>query len=240
MAVDEAKLNEFLGKAVGDLGAAMSATLILVGDRLGLYRELAKGAMTSAELAQRTGTDERYVREWLGNQGAGGYVDYDSASDEWSLSPEQALCLTDPNGPVDMPGAYNIVEATFHALEHTLDNFKSGAGMEWGEHHPCLFEGTERFFRAGYNTNLIDSWLPALDGVVDKLQRGAKVADVGCGHGASTILMALDVSGFGVRRLRLSRRIDHRRNRKGSGGGCGAMRDSRSPMRSATKARTST
>lgn len=191
MAVDETTLNEFLGKAVADLGAAMSAALILVGDRLGLYRELAKGAMTSAQLAQRTGTDERYVREWLGNQGAGGYVDFDPATDEWSLSPEQALCLADPNGPVDMPGAYNIVEATFHALERTLDNFTSGGGMEWGEHHSCLFDGTERFFRAGYNTNLIGSWLPALDGVVDKLARGAKVADVGCGHGASTILMAL-------------------------------------------------
>jgi 2-polyprenyl-3-methyl-5-hydroxy-6-metoxy-1,4-benzoquinol methylase len=190
MAVDEAKLNEFLGKAVGDLGAAMSATLILVGDRLGLYRELAKGAMTSSQLAQRTGTDERYIREWLGNQGAGGYVDYDPESDEWSMSPEQALCLTDPNGPVDMPGAYNIVEATFHALNHTLENFTSGQGMEWGDHHPCLFEGTERFFRAGYNSNLIGSWLPALDGVVEKLESGAKVADVGCGHGASTILMA--------------------------------------------------
>lgn len=190
MAVDETKLNEFLGKAVGDLGAAMSATLILVGDRLGLYRELAKRAMTSAQLAKATGTNERYVCEWLGNQGAGGYVQFDPASDEWSLSPEQALCLTDPNGPVDMPGAYNIVEATFHALEHTLEHFRSGAGMEWGEHHRCLFEGTERFFRAGYNTNLIGSWLPALDGVVDKLQRGAKVADVGCGRGASTILMA--------------------------------------------------
>ena len=190
MAVDETKLNEFIGKAVGDLGAAISATLILVGDRLGLYRELAKGAMTSAQLAQRTGTNERYVREWLGNQGAGGYVQYDPASDEWSLSPEQALCLTDPNGPVDMPGAYNIVEATFHALERTLDNFKSGEGMEWGEHHPCLFDGTERFFRAGYNTSLIGSWLPALDGVIEKLERGAKVADVGCGHGASTLLMA--------------------------------------------------
>lgn len=191
MAVDESKLNEFLGKAVGDLGAAMSATLVLVGDRLGLYRELATGPMTASELAQRTGTDERYIREWLGNQGAGGYVEYDAASDEWSLSEEQALCLTDPNGPVDMPGAYNIVEATFHALERTLANFRTGRGLEWGEHHPCLFEGTERFFRAGYNTSLLDAWLPALDGVVDKLHRGAKVADVGCGHGASTILMAL-------------------------------------------------
>ncbi|MDT5248484.1 MAG: hypothetical protein QOJ28_1118 [Mycobacterium sp.] len=191
MAVDEIKLNEFLGKAVGDLGAAMSAALMLVGDRLGLYRELAKGALTPAELAQRTGTNERYVREWLGYQGAGGYVQFDPDSDQWSMSEEQALCLTDPNGPVDMPGAYNIVEATFHALDQTLENFKSGNGMEWGEHHPCLFEGTERFFRAGYHTSLIGSWLPALDGVVDKLQSGAKVADVGCGHGASTILMAL-------------------------------------------------
>ena len=190
MTVDENKLNEFIGKAVGDLGAAMSATLILVGDRLGLYRELATGGMTPAELAKRTGTDERYVREWLGNQGAGGYVQFDAATDEWSLSPEQALCLTDPNGPVDMPGAYNIVEATFHALNRTLENFKTGAGMEWGEHHPCLFDGTERFFRAGYNSSLIGAWLPALDGVVAKLDSGAKVADVGCGHGASTILMA--------------------------------------------------
>ncbi|HEV7610256.1 MAG TPA: class I SAM-dependent methyltransferase [Steroidobacteraceae bacterium] len=190
MAIDETKLNEFLGKAVGDLGAAMSATLMLVGDRLGLYRELATGAMTSSELARRTNTNERYIREWLGNQGAGGYVQFDDESNKWSLSPEQALCLADPNGPVDMPGAYNIVEATFHALERTLENFKTGQGMEWGEHHPCLFHGTERFFRAGYNANLVTSWLPALDGVVEKLKRGARVADVGCGHGASSILMA--------------------------------------------------
>ena len=106
------------------------------------------------------------------------------------MTPEQALCLADPNGPVDMPGAYNIVEATFHALGRTLENFKSGKGMEWGEHHPCLFHGTERFFRAGYNANLVTSWLPALEGVVEKLKRGARVADVGCGHGASTVLMA--------------------------------------------------
>ena len=190
MAINEAKLDEFLGKAIGDLGAAMSAPLMLVGDRLGFYKELAAGAWTSAELAQRTNTNERYVREWLANQGAGGYVMFDAESNKWTLSPEQALCLADPNGPVDMPGAYNIVEATFHALERTLANFKTGQGMEWGEHHACLFHGTERFFRAGYNANLITSWLPALDGVVDKLKRGARVADIGCGHGASTILMA--------------------------------------------------
>jgi 2-polyprenyl-3-methyl-5-hydroxy-6-metoxy-1,4-benzoquinol methylase len=190
MTINEERLNEFLGKAVGDLGAAMSATLVLAGDRLGLYKELAKGALTSSELAQRTGTNERYVREWLGNQGASGYVEYDAAAGKWSMSAEQALCLADPSGPVDLPGAYNIVEATFHALGRTTENFKSGNGMEWGEHHPCLFHGTERFFRAGYNANLITSWLPALEGVVDKLKRGAKVADVGCGHGASTVLMA--------------------------------------------------
>ena len=190
MAINEVKLQEFLGKAIGDLGAAISATMVLVGDRLGLYKALAAEALTPAELATRTNTNERYVREWLGNQGAGGYVQFDAASGKWSLSPEQALCLADPNGPVDMPGAYNIVEATFHALARTLDNFKTGKGMEWGEHHPCLFHGTERFFRTGYNANLIGAWLPALDGVVDRLTRGAKVADVGCGHGASAILMA--------------------------------------------------
>lgn len=191
MAIDETRLNEFLGKAVSDLGAAISATLILVGDRLGLYKALSQTALTPSELAQRTGTHERYVREWLGNQAAGGYVQFDPQSGTYSMSAEQALCLADPNGPVDMPGAYNIVEATFHALDRTIDNFRTGNGLEWGEHHPCLFHGTERFFRAGYNANLMSSWLPSLDSVVAKLQRGAKVADVGCGHGASAVLMAL-------------------------------------------------
>jgi SAM-dependent methyltransferase len=190
MAIDHAKLEAFLGKAVGDLGAALSASLMLVGDRLGLYKALAKGPLSSAELAERTGCNERYLREWLGNQCAGGYVEYDAKSERYSLSPEQALCLADPNGPVDVPGAYNIVEDTFHVLSRTLENYKSGKGMEWGEHHACLFHGTERFFRASYNSNLIGSWLPALEGVVAKLERGAKVADVGCGHGASTVLMA--------------------------------------------------
>jgi SAM-dependent methyltransferase len=190
MSINETKLNEFLGKAVGDLGAAISSTLIIVGDKLGLYKALAQTPATPAELAKRTGTNERYIRKWLNNQAAGGYVEYDAASGRFSMSEEQKLCLADPNGPVDLPGAQFIVEAVFHALDRTMENFKSGKGMEWGEHHACLFHGTERFFRAGYNANLLVSWLPALDGVVDKLKRGAKAADVGCGHGASTVLLA--------------------------------------------------
>lgn len=190
MTHDQAKLDAFLGKAVGDLGAAVSAVLVLLGDELGLYRELAHAALTPQQLAHRTGTHERYVREWLGNQAAGGYVDYDAVSGTYSLNPEQALCLADPNGPVDLPGAYSIVEDLFHVRQRTLENFRTGAGMEWGEHHACLFHGTERFFRASYNASLISAWLPALDGVAEKLTRGGRAADVGCGHGASTVLMA--------------------------------------------------
>jgi SAM-dependent methyltransferase len=190
MPVDEDKLNDFLGMAIGDMGAAMSASLILLGDRLGLYKALAAQPLTSTQLAEKTGTVERYVREWLANQAAGGYVQFDADDGAWSLSPEQAACLADPNGPVDVPGAYNIIEAVFHVLDRTTENFRTGAGLEWGDHHPCLFAGTERFFRAGYNANLVSSWLPALDGAVERLEAGAKVADVGCGHGASTVLMA--------------------------------------------------
>ena len=190
MNMKEDKLHAFLGKAVGDLGAAISSTLMIVGDRLGLYKALAHGPLSSTELAARTGTNERYVHEWLNNQAAGGYVDYDADADKYSLNDEQRLCLADPDGPVDLPGAQYLAESVFHALDRTIENFKTGEGMEWGEHHPCLFHGCERFFRAGYNTNLLSAWLPALDGVVDKLQRGGRAADVGCGHGASTILMA--------------------------------------------------
>jgi 2-polyprenyl-3-methyl-5-hydroxy-6-metoxy-1,4-benzoquinol methylase len=190
MAVDEDKLNAFVGKAVGDLGAAMSAVLVLIGDELGLYAALAEGRLTAEELAKRTSTNERYVREWLANQAAGGYVEYDSASNEYYLSEEQALCLASPNGPMDLPGGYSIVEDLFGVKQRAVENFRTGAGMEWGEHHPCLFRGTERFFRAGYNASLVSDWLPALDGVVEKLEAGGRVADVGCGHGVSTILMA--------------------------------------------------
>jgi SAM-dependent methyltransferase len=190
MSIDEAKLNTFLGKAVGDLGAAFSAVLVLLGDELGLYKALAKASLTPAELAAQTGTNERYIREWLGNQAAGGYVDYDASSGTFRLSDEQAACLADPAGPVDLAGAYEIARALFHTYPRVRDNFRSGAGMEWGEHHTCLFHGVERFFRGGYHMHLLNAWLPALDGVVDKLDRGGKVADIGCGHGASTVLMA--------------------------------------------------
>ena len=190
MAVNEERLNAFLGKAIGDLGGAISAVLMLLGDELGLYRALAKESATPRELAERTGTHERYVREWLSNQAAGGYLEYDRASGRFSLSEEQALCLADPDGPVDLPGAYSIVQDLFHIRQRALENFRTGNGMEWGEHHPCLFHGTERFFRAGYRASLLSSWLPALDGVVGKLAAGGKAADIGCGHGASTVLMA--------------------------------------------------
>ncbi|MDY6808476.1 MAG: class I SAM-dependent methyltransferase [Actinomycetota bacterium] len=190
MTVTEDRLNAFLGKAIGDLGASASAVLVLIGDELGLYKTLAGNRWSAEELAIKTGTNERYIREWLANQAAGGYVEYDATSDEYFLNEEQALCLADPNGPVDLPGAYEVVQDLFHVRERALENFRTGTGMEWGEHHQCLFDGTERFFRGGYNANLISSWLPALDGVVDKLTAGARVADVGCGHGASTVLMA--------------------------------------------------
>ena len=190
MAIDQAKLDAFLGKAVVDLGAAVSAVLVSIGDELGFYRVLASGPLTSSQLATRTGTAERYVREWLANQAAGGYVDYDAATGAYSLNAEQAACLADPAGPVDLPGAYAIVQDLYHVRERALQNFRTGGGMEWGEHHACLFHGTERFFRASYNAHLLTEWLPALDGVMGKLTSGGRAADVGCGHGASTILMA--------------------------------------------------
>jgi SAM-dependent methyltransferase len=190
MAINEEKLHAFLNKAVGDLGAAYSAVLMTIGDELGYYKALAKEALTPADLARLTKTNERYAREWLGNQAAGGYVDYNPETGKFHLNDEQALCLADPKGPVDLPGAYLLVQDIYHVRERALENFRTGKGMEWGEHHPCLFHGCERFFRAGYNANLLTSWLPALEGVTEKLSRGGRAADVGCGHGASTILMA--------------------------------------------------
>jgi SAM-dependent methyltransferase len=191
MALDQAKLDELLGKAVNDLGATMHATLVVMGERLGLYKALAaNGSISSAELAKRTETTERYVREWLAAQAAGGYVSYDPKSDKWFLSEEQAFTLANEGGPAYLPGAFQLVTAAVKDEPKIREAFRSGKGVGWHEHDSGLFEGTERFFRSGYIGNLTSQWIPALDGVEAKLKQGARVADVGCGHGASTILMA--------------------------------------------------
>jgi SAM-dependent methyltransferase len=189
--IDQAKLDEFMGRFVGDLGAAMSAALIVIGDRLGLYRAMADGEpVTAEELAGRTGTDPRYVREWLSNQAAGGYVTYDPVGECFSLTPEQSLALAQEGSPAFVPGAFQLATSLIKDEPKITDAFKTGHGVGWHEHHHDLFSGTERFFRPGYAANLVSSWIPALDGVQAKLEAGALVADIGCGHGASTILMA--------------------------------------------------
>jgi ubiquinone/menaquinone biosynthesis C-methylase UbiE len=190
MAIDQDKLMEFLHKFVGDLGATMAAGNVLVGDRLGLYRALAERPMLPHELAERTGTATRYVDEWLRGQAAGGYVDYDPQTKAYSLTPEQAFALTDPDGAVFVPGAFELALATLRAEHKVTEAFRSGAGVGWHEQDAEVFSGCERFFRPGYAANLVTGWLPALDGVQAKLGAGARVADVGCGLGASTTLMA--------------------------------------------------
>lgn len=191
MATMPAGLEQFMGKMLGDMGAAISGALVVLGDRLGLYRTLgASGPMTAAELAAKTNTSERYLREWLAAQAASGYVTPVPGTQQYTLSIEQKMVFADENSPTCMLGAYDIVAALYNDVPKLEEAFRTGKGVGWHEHHPCLFRGTERFFRPGYVANLVNSWLPALTGVVEKLHRGAKVADVGCGHGASTILMA--------------------------------------------------
>jgi SAM-dependent methyltransferase len=191
MAIDQDKLNQLLGRFLDDFGATFHSAMAVIGDKLGLYKALAAGGkMTSAELAARTHTTERYVREWLASQVAGGYVNYDKAAEKYYLSEEQAFALADENGPVFLPGAFQLAAAAVKAEARVADAFRTGEGVGWHEHDPDLFRGTERFFRPGYAANLIDSWIPSLDGVEAKLRGGASVADVGCGHGASTLLMA--------------------------------------------------
>jgi SAM-dependent methyltransferase len=190
-ALNEAKLHDFVMKAVGEMGAAMNAALIVIGDRLGLYKAMAgAGQMSSADLAKKTGTHERYVREWLAAQAAGGFVTYNAASQTYSLPPEQAMALADENSPVFLPGFFEIVEASVRDVPKITDAFRSGKGVGWHEHDACLFTGTERFFRPNYRAHLIKEWIPALGDIEAKLKAGAKVADVGCGLGTSTILMA--------------------------------------------------
>jgi ubiquinone/menaquinone biosynthesis C-methylase UbiE len=189
--MDQKKLDAFLGQVVTDVGAAFSAALVVIGDRLGLYKAMAgAGPLTPEALAKRVSCSPRYVREWLDNQAAGGYVTYDPASGAYTLPPEQAAALADERSPAFMSGAFAIVQAGFAGIPTIEDRFRTGQGLEWGEQAPCLFEGTERFFRSAYIGNLVDAWLPSLEGIVPKLKAGAKVADVGCGHGSSTLLMA--------------------------------------------------
>ncbi len=184
---DESKLHAFLGRVVGDLGAAMHATLVVIGDKLGLYKAMVDaGPVTPAELAERTGTTERYVREWLNANAASGYVVHHADSGRFELPPEQAFALT----TMDIGGAFHIVSACSKDEPKITQAFRTGEGVGWHEHDASLFFGTERFFRPNYAANLISSWIPALEGVEDHLKRGARVADVGCGHGASTMLMA--------------------------------------------------
>jgi 2-polyprenyl-3-methyl-5-hydroxy-6-metoxy-1,4-benzoquinol methylase len=187
MQLSETKLNAFMERAVGDMGAAMHAALIVIGDKLGLYKAMAgAGWMTSGELAEKTRTAERYVREWLNANAASGYVQYDAATKRYELPVEQAFALTS----LDLPGAFHVISACFKDEPKITQAFRTGEGVGWHEHDANLFFGTERFFRPNYENNLLSAWLPALDGVVEKLKGGGAVADVGCGHGASTLLMA--------------------------------------------------
>jgi SAM-dependent methyltransferase len=184
---DESKLNAFMGQVVADMGAAMHATLILIGDKLGLYKAMeGAGAITPAELAAKTNTAERYVREWLNANAASGYVTYDSAAQRYELPAEQAFALT----KMDIAGAFHIISACFKDEPKITQAYRTGEGVGWHEHDANLFFGTERFFRPNYEANLLSAWIPALEGVEQKLKQGAAVADVGCGHGASTLLMA--------------------------------------------------
>jgi len=190
MALDTEKLNAFVGQFVGDLGAAVHTGMVVIGEKLGLYKALANGPLNSAELASKTGTDERYVREWLASQAAGGYITYNEKTRTFSLSEEQAFALANEDSPAYFPGAFQLALGSLAAVDRIAESFRSGAGMGWHEHDEAVFHGCEKFFRPGYAANLVSSWIPSLNGVKEKLERGASVADVGCGKGSSTILMA--------------------------------------------------
>jgi len=188
--VDEEALMAFVGEAVTDVGRLLGGSMVVLGDRLGLYRALADaGPQTPAELADRTGTVERYVREWLSAQAATGYVTYEG-DDRFSLPPEHTVVLTDEHSPACVIGAFETALAAVRSTDRLTEAFRTGDAVGWGEHHHDLYEGCERFFRPGYEANLMSTWIPALAGVEERLRDGATVADVGCGHGASTVLMA--------------------------------------------------
>jgi SAM-dependent methyltransferase len=189
-ALDMNKLNAFIGQFVTDLGAAVHSGMVVIGEKLGLYKALVAGPMSPAQLAAATRTDERYLREWLASQAAGGYVTYDAESGKFSLSEEQAFTLAVEDSPAYLPGAFELALGSLAAVPRIADSFRTGHGMGWHEHADGVFHGCEKFFRPGYAANLVSSWIPALSSVKDRLEAGARVADVGCGIGASTLLMA--------------------------------------------------
>ena len=189
-AINMEKLNSFIGQFVSDLGASVHAGMVVIGEKLGLYKALAEGPMTAAELAARTKTDERYLREWLGSQAAGEYVTYEAGADKFSLTEEQAFTLANEDGPAYLPGAFELALGSLAAVPRITESFRSGAGMGWHEHVDGVFHGCEKFFRPGYAANLVSAWIPALTDVKHKLEAGARAADIGCGKGSSTLLMA--------------------------------------------------
>jgi len=184
------KLNAFIGQFVADLGASVHAGMVVIGEKLGLYQALSHGPVSTAELATTTRTDERYLREWLASQAAGGYITYDARTEKFSLNDEQAFTLAQEDSPAYLPGAFELALASLAAVPRIAESFRTGAGMGWHEHEDGVFHGCEKFFRPGYAANLVSSWIPSLQDVQQKLERGAQVADVGCGKGASTLLMA--------------------------------------------------
>jgi SAM-dependent methyltransferase len=189
-ALDMDKLNAFIGRFVTDLGAAVHTGMVVIGEKLGLYKALAAGPLSATELAAKTQTDERYLREWLSSQAAGGYISYDEQSHKFSLSEEQAFTLANEDSPAYLPGAFELALGSLAAVPRIAESFRTGAGMGWHEHNDGVFHGCEKFFRPGYAANLVTSWIPALHDVKEKLEAGARVADVGCGKGSSTVLMA--------------------------------------------------
>lgn len=191
MKLNEDKLQEFLGRMINEMGAAANGALILIGDRLGLYKALTNnGPMSSEELARSTSTAERYIREWASAQAASGFIEFDAETQKFHMTPEQAMVFSNEDSPVFMTGAFYTISSMYHDEPKITKAFQSGEGVTWGNHNNCLFCGTEKFFKPSYKANLIQSWIPALDGAEAKLKKGAKVADVGCGHGASTLVMA--------------------------------------------------
>ena len=220
--VDEARLHQFLGQAVTDMGAAMNGVLVMMGAELGLWKAMeGAGPLTAATVAERSGVLERYAREWLATQAASGYVEYDPDAETFTLPPEQAMALADEESPVYTLGAYHLISSAFKDRPQLVERFRSGDGFGWHEHDAELFMGTEEFFRPGYRAHLVAEWIPALEGVEEKLREGGRVADVGCGHGVSSTLIARAYPNSEVVGVRLPRGLDRTGTRAGRRGGAG-------------------